>query len=76
MTGQEQQTGLAAWMRQRRHDLEIAWERIRAETVDPHATEMRTLLAMLSIREQLRNIDSVIGPVPYNAQKGGQAVKK
>lgn len=69
MTGQDQQTGLAAFLRQRRELLEIAWERVRAETVDPHATEMRHLLCMLSIREQLRNIDSVIGPKPYDAQK-------
>lgn len=69
MTGQEQHTGLAAFLRQRRELLEAAWERVRAETVDPHATEMRHLLCLLSIREQLRNIDAVIGPKPYDAQK-------
>lgn len=69
MSGQDQPTGLAAFLRQRREALEIAWERVRAETVSPHATEMRHLLCMLSIREQVRNIDALIGPVPFNATK-------
>lgn len=69
MTSQDKPTGLAAFLRHRRELLEIAWERVRAETVSPHATEMWHLLAMLSIREQVRNIDSVIGPKPYDAQK-------